>query len=89
MDPVVEVDQCAQKIYYIEVFGKVAADFIRAVFECICKAGSERTAEKCHFETKQAETLAKAFQRKELHHMLSNSGILFTQMRLPHSKTAL
>ena len=58
LDPVVKADQCSQYVDDIGIAANNATDLIqnvRAVFQCIRKAGLKLTIEKCHFGIRQVE----------------------------------
>ena len=60
LDPVVKADQCAQNVVDIGNAANNATDLtrnIRAVFQCIRKAGLKLTNEKRHFGVRQVEFL--------------------------------
>ena len=60
LDPVVKADQCAQYVDDIGIAANNATDLtrnIRAVFQCIRKAGLKLTIEKCHFGIRQVQFL--------------------------------
>ena len=62
LDPVVEADQCAQYVDDIGIAANNATDLtrnIRAVFNCIRRAGLKLTFEKCHFGVRQVEFLGR------------------------------
>ena len=62
LDPVVKADQCAQYVDNIGIEANRATDItgnIRAIFQCIHRAGLKLTIEKCRFGVRQVELLSR------------------------------
>ena len=67
LDPVVKADQCAQYVDHIGIAANNATDIthkIRAVFNCIRRAGLKLTFEKCHFGVRQVVPRKNIFTRR-------------------------
>ena len=62
LDPVIKADQCAQYVDDIGIAANTPAEpknNIKAVVNCIRKAGLKLTIEKCHFGVKQVDFLGR------------------------------
>ena len=92
LDPVVNADQCAQNMDAIGIAAKNATDLtgnIRAVFQCIRKAGLKLTVEKCHFGVRQVEFLGGTISSEEVSPQSHKIQNILNKLRFPKSKNAL
>ena len=89
LDKVIKADQCAQYVDDIGIAANTVTQLIRnirAVFECIRRAGLKLSIDKCHFGVTQVEFLGRTItpqgiapQDHKIHQFLSN-------VRFPKSK---
>ena len=93
LDPVVQADQCAQ---YVDDIGMAAANNaadltrnIRAVFQCIRKAGLKLTFEKCHFGVRQVEFFERIISSEGVSPQAHKIQNFLNKLRFPKSKKAL
>ena len=88
-DKVIKTDQCAQ---YLEDIGKAANSAtqliqnIRAVFECIRKAGLKVTIEKCHFRVLKVKFLVRVVTPQRIASLEHKIQQFLTNVRFPKSK---
>ena len=93
LDPVVKADQCAQYVGDIGIAANNATDLtrnIRAVFQCIRRAGLKLTIEKCDFGVTQFEFLGRTISSgvgvSPQSFKIQNS---ISKLRFPKSKKVL
>ena len=92
LDPVVKADQCAQYVDDIGIAANNARDLtrnIRAVFQCIRKAGLKFTIEKCHFGVRQVEFLGRTISSEGVSPQSHKIQNFLNKLRFPKSKKAL
>ena len=79
LDPVIKADQCAQYAGDIGIAANTPEQLIknlRAVFQCLRKAGLKRSMTKCHFGVKEVDFLGRTKTTK---------GVALRNKRLPNS----
>ena len=92
LDPVVKADQCAQYLDDIGIAANNATDLtrnIRAVFQCIRKAGLKLTIEKCHFGVRQVEFLGRTILSERVTPQAHKIQKFLNKLRIPKSKKVL
>ena len=92
LDPVVKADQCAQYVDDIGIAANNATGLtrsIRAVFQCIRKAGLKLTIERCHFGVRQVEFLGRIISSEGVSPQAHKFQNLLNKLRFPKSKKAL
>ena len=92
LDPVVKADQCAQYVDDIGIAANNASDLtrnIRAVFQCIRKAGLKKTIEKCHFGVRLVEFLGRTISSEGVSPQAHKIQNVLNKLRFPKSKKAL
>ena len=92
LDPVVKADQCAQYVDDIGIAANNATDLnrnIRAVFQCIRKAGLKLTIEKRHFGVRQVEFLGRIISSAGVSPQAHKIQNFLNKLRFPKSKKAL
>ena len=81
LDPVVKADRCAQNMDNIRK--------TRAVFQCIRRAGSKLTIEKCHFGVRHFEFLGRTISPEGISPQAQMIKTFVNKLRFPKSKKAL
>ena len=92
LDPVVKADQHAQYVDDIGIAANNATDLtrnIRAVFQCIPKAGLELAIEKCHFGVRQKEFLGRTISSGGVSPQTHKVQNFLNKLRFPKSKKTL
>ena len=67
LDPVIEADQCAQYVDDIGIAANTAEQLIknlRAIFQCLQKAGLKLSMTKCHFGVQQVDFFGQTITTK-------------------------
>ena len=92
LDPVVKTDQCAQYVDDIGIAANNATGFtrnIRAVLNCIRRAGLRLTIEKCHFGVRQLEFLGRTNSPEGISQQARKIQNCLDKFRFRKSKKAL
>ena len=92
LDPVVKADQCAQYADDNGIAANNATDLtqnIRAVFQCIRKAGLKLTIEKCRFGVRQVEFLGRTISSEGVSPQAHKIQSFLNKLRFGKSKKAL
>ena len=92
LDPVIKADQCAQ---YVDNFGLAAntpekfIENLRAVFQCLQKAGLKLSMAKCHFGVQEVEFLGGTITTKGVAPQKQKIAKFLEKVKFPRSKKAL
>ena len=92
LDPVIKSDQCAQ---YVDDIGIAANDpsqliqNLKAVFQCLRKAGLKLTMSKCHFGTTQVDFLGGTITAQGIAPQKDKVAKILASVKFPKSKKAL
>ena len=92
VDPVANVDQCAQYVDDIGAAAINATDLtrnIRAVINGICQAALKLKIEKCHLGVRQVEFLGRTFSPERISPQALKIQNFLDNLRFPKSKKAL
>ena len=92
LDPVIKVDQCAQ---YVDDIGIAANNpqqlmkNLRAVFQCLRKAGLKLSMAKCHFWVQEVDFLGRTITTKGVAPQKQKITNFLEKVKFPRSKKAL
>ena len=89
LDKVIKANQCAQYVDDIGIAANTVTQLIRnirAVFECIRKAGLKLTIEKCHFVVIEIEFLGRTITPQEVAPQAHKIQKFLTNIRFPNKK---
>ena len=89
LDKVIKADQCAQYVDDIGIAANTVTQLIRnirAVFECIRKAGLKLTIKKCHFGVTEIEFLGRTITPQGVAPQTHKIQKFLTNIRFPKSK---
>ena len=92
LDPVVKADQCVQYVDEIGIEANFATDLtrnIRAVFNCIHRAGLKLTIEKCHLGVRQVEFLRRTNSPERVSPQARKIHKFLSKLRFNKSKRAV
>ena len=92
LDPVIKVDQCAQYVDDIGTAAKTPEQLIknlRAVFQCLRKAGLKLSMSKCHFGVQEVDFLGRTITTKGVAPQKQKIAKFLEMVKFPRSKKAL
>ena len=92
LDPVIKVDQCAQYVDDIGVAANTPEQLIkhlRAVFQCLQKAGLKLSMAKCHFGIQEVNFLGRTISTKGVAPQKQKITKFPEKVKFPRSKKAL
>ena len=91
LDPVIKADQCAQYVGGIGIAGNTPEQLIknlRAVFQCLRKAGLNLSMAKCHFELQGIDFLGRTITTKGVAPQKQKITKVLEKVKFPRSKKA-
>ena len=92
LDAVIKADQCAQYVDDFGIAANTAQQFIknlRAVPQCLRKAGLKLSMAKCHFGVQEVEFLGRTITTKEVAPQKQNIAKILEKVEFPRSNKAL
>ena len=92
LDPVIKADQCAQYVDDIGIAANTPEQLIknlRAVFQCIRKAGLKLSMTKCHFGVQEVDFLGRTITTKGVAPQKQKIAKFLEKIKFPRSKKAL
>ena len=92
LDPVIKADQCAQYVGDIGIVANTPEQLIknlRAVFQCLRKAGLQLSMAKCHFGVQEVDFLARTITTKGVAPQKRKIAKFLEKVKFPRSKKAL
>ena len=92
LDPVIKPDQCAQYVDDIGIAANTPEQLIknlRAVFQCLRKAGLKLSMTKCHFGVQEVDFLGRTITTKGVAAQKQKIAKFLEKVRFPKSKKAL
>ena len=92
IDPVIKADQCAQYINDIGIAANTPQFLIitlRAVFQCLRKAGLKLSMAKCHFGVQKVDFLGRTITTKGVAPQKQNIAKILEKVKFSRSKKAL
>ena len=92
LDPVIKADQCAQYVDDIGIAANTPDQLIknlRAVFQCLRKAGLKLSMTKCHFGVQEVDFRGRTITTKGVAPQKQKVAKFFEKVRFPRSKKAL
>ena len=92
LDPVIKADQCAQYVDDIGIAANTPEQLIknlRAVFQCIRKAGLKLSMNKCHFGVQEVDFLGRTITTKGVAPQKQKIAKFLEKVKFPRSKKAL
>ena len=92
LDPVIKTDQCAQYVDDIGIAAKTPGQLIenlRAVFQCLRKAGFKLSMAKCHFGAQEVDFLGRTVTTKGVALQKQKIAKFLAKVEFPRSKKAL
>ena len=92
LDPVIKADQCAQYVDDIGIAANTPDQLIknlRAVFQCLRKAGLKLSMTKCHFGVQEVDFLGRAITTKGVAPQKQKIAKFLEKVRFPRSKKAI
>ena len=92
LDPVIKADQCAQYVDDIGIAANTPEQLIknlRAVFQCIRKAGLKLSMTKCRFGVQEVDFLGRTITTKGVAPQKQKSAKFLEKIKFPRSKKAL
>ena len=92
LDPVIKADQCAQYVDDIGIATNTPEQLIknlRAVFQCLRKAGPELSMAKCHFGVQEVDSLGRTITTKGVAPQKQKIAKFLDKVKFPRSKKAL
>ena len=91
-DPVIKTDQCAHYVDDIGIAANTPQQLIknlRAVFQCLRKAGPKLSMAKCHFGVQEVDFLGRTITTKGVAPQKQNIAKFLEKVKFPRSKKAL
>ena len=92
LDPVIKADQCAQYVDDTGIAANTPQQLIkslRAVFQCLRKAGLRLSMAKCHFGVQEVDFFGRTIITKGVDPQKQKVAKFLEQVRFPRSKEAL
>ena len=92
LDPVIEVDQCAEYVDDIGIAANTPEQLIKnlqANFQCLRKAGLKRSIAKCHFGVQEVDFLARTIKTNGVAPQEQKIAKFLEKFKFPRSKKAL
>ena len=92
LDPVIKADQCAQYVDDIGIAANTPEQLmknLRAVFQCLRKAGLKRSMAKCHFGVQKVDFLGRTITTKGVAPQQQKITKFLEKVKFPRSKKAL
>ena len=92
LDPVIKADQCAQYVDDIGIAANTPKQLIkklRAVFQCLRKAGPKLSMAKCHFGVQEVDFLGRTITTKGVAPQKQKITNFLKKLKFPRSKKAL
>ena len=92
LDPVIKADQCAQYVDDIGIAANTPEQLIknlRAVFQCLRKAGLKLSMIKCHFGVQEVDFLGRTITTKGVAPQKQKIARFLEKVKFPRSKKAL
>ena len=92
LEPVIRADQCAQYVDDIGIAANTPEQLIknlRAVFQCLRKAGLKLSMAKCHFGVQEVELLGRTITTKGVAPQEQRITKFLEKVKFPRSKKAL
>ena len=92
LDPVIKADQCAQYVDDIGLAANTPEQLIknlRAVFQCLRKAGLKLSLAKCHFGVQEVDFLGRTITTKVVAPQKQKIAKFLEKVKFPRSKKAL
>ena len=92
LEPVTKADQCAQYVDDIGIATNTPEQLIknlRAVFQCLLKAGLKLSMTKCHFVVQEVDFLGRTITTKEVDHQKQKTAKFLEKVKFPRSKKTL
>ena len=92
LDPVIKADQCAQYVDDIGIAANTPEQLIknlRAVFQCLRKAGLKLSMTKCHFGVQEVDLLGRIIKTNEVAPQKQKIAEFLEKVKFPRSKKAL
>ena len=92
LDPVIKADQCAQYVNDIGIAANTPQQLIknlRAVFQCLQKAGLKLSMAKCHFVVQEVDFLGRKITTKGVAPQNQKIAKLLKKFKFPRSKKEL
>ena len=92
LDPVIKADQCVQYVDDIGIAANTAEQLIknlRAVFQCLRKAGLKLSMAKCHFGVQEVDFLGRTITTKGVAPQKQKIAKFLEKVKFPRSKKAL
>ena len=92
LDPVIKADQCAQYVDDIGVAANTPEQLIknlRAVFQCLRKAGLKLSMTKCHFGVQEVDFLGRTITTNGVATQKQKIAKFLEKVKFPRSKKAL
>ena len=89
LDPVVKADQCAQYVDDIGIAANTPEQLIknlRAVLQCLRKAGRKLSMAKCHFEVQEVDLLGRTITTEGVAPQKQKITKLLEKVKFPRSK---
>ena len=92
LDPVIKADQCAQYVDDIGIAASTPEQLIknlRAVFQCLRKAGLKLSMTKCHFGVQEVDFLGRTITTNAVAPQKQKIAKFLEKIKIPRSKKAL
>ena len=92
LDPVIKADQCAQYVDDIGIAANTPEQLIknlRAVFQCLRKAGLKLSMTKCHFGVQEVDFLGRTITTNGVAPQKQKNAKFLEKVKFPRSKKAL
>ena len=92
LDPIIKADQCAQYVDDIGIAANTPEQLIknlRAVFQCLRKAGPKLSMAKCHFELQEKDFLGRTITTKGVAPQKQKITNFLEKLKFTRSKKAL
>ena len=92
LDPVIKADQCAQYVDHIGIAANTPEQLIknlRAVFQCLQKAGLKLSMTKCHFGVQEVDFLGRTITTNGVAPQKQKITKFLERVKFPRSKKAL
>ena len=92
LDPVIKTDQCSQYVDDIGIAANTPQQLIknlRAVFQCLRKAGLKLSLAKCHFGVQEVDFLGRTITTKGVAPQKQKIANFLEKVNFPRSKKAL
>ena len=92
LDPVIKADQCAQNVDDIGIAANTSEQFfknLRAVFQCLRKAGPKLSMTKCHFGVQEVDFLGRTITTNGVAPQKQKIAKFLEKVNFPRSKSTL